>query len=44
MLTVVVLVDVIQVNCVEAPTVKANQPPFGAMNWSLVLADAPSLQ
>jgi hypothetical protein len=44
MLTVVVLVEVMQVSWVLAPTVKANQPPLGAIYWSLVAAEAPSLQ
>jgi hypothetical protein len=44
MLTVVVEVEVMQVNCVAAPTVKANQPPPGERYWELVVADAPSAQ
>jgi hypothetical protein len=43
MLTVVVDVDVMQVSCVLDPTVNANHE-LGKIAWSLVVADAPSLQ
>ena len=43
MLMVVVDVEVIQVTCVLVPTVKPNHD-WGGISWSLVDAEAPSLQ
>lgn len=44
MLTVVVLAEVMQDNCVAEPTVKANHPPFGAIYCCAVEDDAPNAQ
>jgi hypothetical protein len=43
MLMVVVEDEVMQVSCVLVPTVNPNQL-FGGIGWSLVVAEAPSLQ
>ncbi len=43
MLTVVVEVEVMQVSCVEAPTVNANHE-LGGIGWLDVVAEAPSAQ
>jgi hypothetical protein len=43
-LTVVVDVDVMQVSCVDDPTVNANHPPLGAIYCDDVVALAPSAQ
>jgi hypothetical protein len=43
-LIVVVEVAVMQLNCVDKPTVKANQPPPGGIYWLDVVAEAPNAQ